>query len=70
MNDEDRNRAARALMSNPVTRHLLETVQAGYLAAIVASPLPDTASREYNYVATRVIGDLTAQLEVWAKQAK
>jgi hypothetical protein len=70
MTDEERNRAAKALLSNPVTRHLLDTLRQGYLEAIAASPLPDVAGREYSYAGTRVIGDMLGQLETWSRQAK
>jgi len=70
MTDDERNRAAKALLSNPVTKHLLETLRQDYLEAIAASPLPDVAGREYSYAGTRVVSEMLGQLETWARKAK
>jgi hypothetical protein len=68
--DEERARAAKSLLSNPVTRVLLDTMRQGYLDGIAASALPDVALRENNYAATRAITEMLGQLEVWARAAK
>lgn len=70
MNPEERARAAKAFISNPLMKHLLATMRQEHLEAIAASPLPDVEGRSYNYTATRVIDQMMGQLEVWARTVK
>lgn len=70
MTNEERDRAAKAFLANPLMKMLLKHMRQEHLEAIAASGLPDVDGRMYNYTACRVLDGMTGQLEVWAKNAK
>lgn len=68
MNPPDRARAAKAFLTNPLSRLLFEAIREDRMREIAASDLTASALREQCYLAVRALDEMRGQLEVWARE--
>lgn len=69
MSPENRARAAKEFLANPLMKALFDAIERDRLDGIAASALPDREIREMNYHVIRALSEMRGQLDVWAHEA-
>lgn len=69
MSPENRARAAKEFLANPLMNALFDAIERDRLDGIAASALPDREIREMNYHVIRALSEMRGQLDVWAHEA-